>query len=262
MKTTRIQLYRNGTILKFYNLKYNFMITPPKNSTVLDKLCYSIDDKDSFSEWLAEQNGIAVAMNARKFLTTDPKLTEIINYGVPYPDGRSGVLGLSKQGIYSESFPGYLLWQAVLHKIEGKRSVYLVGAKESVIQRTVDKLQQEFPKLNILGWRNGYLSREEELNLFEELKKHQPGLVLMAMGTPKQEYLMAEAYTHHKALYMGLGGSFDVYVGDIKPVPLWWKKLFRTEFLYRVMQDWKKLPRLMNTLKFLSKLYFGHAKKL
>ena len=39
------------------------------------------------------------------------------------------------------------------------------------------------------------------------------------MGSPKQEYFMEECLQIHPALYQGLGGSFDVYLGNKKRPP-------------------------------------------
>lgn len=46
-----------------------------------------------------------------------------------------------------------------------------------------------------------------------------PDIVFVAMGSPKQELFMEDIQKRHKAIFQGLGGSFDVYTGKLS-VPL------------------------------------------
>ena len=55
--------------------------------------------------------------------------------------------------------------------------------------------------------------------LIEDIKKHQPDVVFVAMGSPKQELLMESIHRAHKAVYLGLGGGFDVYTKQNKREP-------------------------------------------
>ena len=39
------------------------------------------------------------------------------------------------------------------------------------------------------------------------------------MGSPAQEKLMFDLHEKHKALYQGLGGSFDIFIGNKHRAP-------------------------------------------
>ena len=52
--------------------------------------------------------------------------------------------------------------------------------------------------------------------LIDDIAEKRPDFVFVAMGSPKQEFLMADMLKRHKAVYQGLGGSFDVYTGRAK----------------------------------------------
>jgi UDP-N-acetyl-D-mannosaminouronate:lipid I N-acetyl-D-mannosaminouronosyltransferase len=54
---------------------------------------------------------------------------------------------------------------------------------------------------------------------------------------------------------MGLGGSFDLFVGEVKDVPTWWKKVFKWEGLYRQFYDLKNLKRWKRQFKVLPILW-------
>lgn len=43
-------------------------------------------------------------------------------------------------------------------------------------------------------------------------------IILILLGTSRQEYLTDEHIKIHPALYMGLGGSFDIYSGTKKNI--------------------------------------------
>ena len=58
---------------------------------------------------------------------------------------------------------------------------------------------------------------------------------------------MTELLAIHKALYMGLGGSFDLYCGKTKPVPEWWKKVFKWEGIYKMFSRHEEHPAMEKT---------------
>lgn len=90
----------------------------------------------------------------------------------------------------------------------------MVGSKQPVIEKTISRLKEDFPGIQITGYRNGYIQTEtEQEELIEDIKTKQPDVIFVAMGSPKQELLMEKMYQAHPAIYQGLGGSFDVYTG-------------------------------------------------
>ena len=121
--------------------------------------------------------------------------------------------------------PGCELWLDLVRNYNKEKSFYLVGGTQEVIENTVKKLKNDFPEITITNFRNGYLKTEkEEFDLITDILKHQPDIVLVAMGSPKQELLMERIQKEHQATYQGLGGSFDVYTGHVKRAPKWWVK--------------------------------------
>ena len=60
------------------------------------------------------------------------------------------------------------------------------------------------------------------------------------------------------AIFQGLGGSFDVYVGKFKRAPQWWID-HNLEGVYRNIHDpnWKRFKRLWDDFVFIMKLYLG-----
>lgn len=90
-----------------------------------------------------------------------------------------------------------------------KKAFYLVGSKQEVSEKTVAKLQTEYPGIQIVNYRNGYIKTAEEKEaLLDDIAVKKPDVVFVAMGSPKQELLMEEMFERHPAIYQGLGGRF------------------------------------------------------
>ena len=70
------------------------------------------------------------------------------------------------------------------------------------------------------------------------------------MGSPKQELLMQEMQQYHPAIYQGLGGSFDVYVGNVERAPEWWLRN-NLEWAYRLVKQPARIKRQIHLVKFL-----------
>ena len=130
-----------------------------------------------------------------------------------------------------------------------------------MIDDVVDKLRQDFEGINILGFRNGYINTDKERNLLiKDISEKKPDVVFVAMGSPKQEFIMDELMRVHPAIYQGLGGSFDVYTGRVKRAPFWWQK-HNLEFLYRFLKQPQRYRREYYRLKFLFWMVRGKFKK-
>ncbi len=216
----------------------------------------------SFEELLDNVNGrkgILVAINAEKILHATPQTRDIINRNIGYCDGIGAVMACKKHGCKDVvKIPGCELWLKIIAALykEGK-TFYLVGGKQEVIENTVSKLKEEFSGINIVNYRNGYIKTEEEHNeLIADIAEKKPDVVFVAMGSPKQELLMEEMMKVHPAIYQGLGGSFDVYTGNVKRAPKWWID-HNLEFAYRLIKQPSRIKRQIHLVKFLAYVKLG-----
>lgn len=201
---------------------------------------------------------LLVAVNAEKILHATEQTRIIINRNVGYPDGIGAVLGLRRKGQGDAvKIPGCELWLDIIRAHWQDKTFYLVGGRDSVIQATVVRLREEFPGIRILAYRNGYLANEDEKRaLISDIVDKKPDVVFVAMGSPKQELLMEEMQRAHSAVYQGLGGSFDVYTGQVRRAPAWWVE-HHLEWLYRLLQEPTRIKRQIHLLRFLFRLYAG-----
>lgn len=216
----------------------------------------------SFNElldYVQGKKGILVAINAEKILHATEQTKNIINRNIGYCDGIGAVMALKKHG-YKDvvKLPGCELWLKIVAALYDKdKKFYLVGSKQEVIEGTVEKLQKEYPGINIAGYRNGYIKTDEEKQkLIDDIAEKRPDVVFVAMGSPKQELLMEEMSERHQAIYQGLGGSFDVYTGNVKRAPKWWVD-HNMEFAYRLIKQPSRIKRQIHLVKFLAMVQLG-----
>ena len=74
--------------------------------------------------------------------------------------------------------------------------------------------------VNIVGSQDGYFKPEQRQALFERIHASGAQIVTVAMGSPKQEIFMRDCrLVHPDALYMGVGGTYDVFTGHVKRAP-------------------------------------------
>ena len=116
-----------------------------------------------------------------------------------------------------------------------------MGAKQEVVEKTAQVLQEKHADLKILGIRNGYFKEEDWSKISEDLKTLCPDIVFIGITSPLKEYLIEYLQNDgNKSVFMGVGGSFDVISGNIPRAPLWMQKM-NLEWLFRVMQEPKRL---------------------
>ncbi len=219
---------------------------------------YPFESREELINYVEENNALLVAVNAEKILHATEQTREIINNNIGYCDGIFTVMALKQKGAKNVvKIPGCELWLDIVKHFENSnKSFYLIGAKQKVIENTVLKLKDEYPLLNIVGYRNGYIkSNDEREELINDIAQKKPDVVFVAMGSPKQELLICEMQKRHPAIYQGLGGSFDVFTGNVKRAPKWWVD-HKLEFAYRLMKEPSRIKRQLPLIIMAIRLLF------
>ena len=170
------------------------------------------------------------------------------------PDGISVVKAMRLLGLPAkERITGVDLAEQLL-KLAGQqgKSVYLLGAKEEVVSALAQKLKAQYPQMEI-HYKNGY-GKDKDAD-FREIEALQPDLVLVALGVPAQEKLIARHLERFsKGVFIGVGGSFDVLSGSKRRAPAVFVKT-NTEWLYRILREPSRLGRFYrNNIKFLGQI--------
>lgn len=212
---------------------------------------FPFNSKDQLLHYVDTHKGILVAINAEKILHATEQTRAIINRNIGYCDGAGAQIALKQKG-YKEAckVPGCELWLKIIARFYQEKTFYLIGGKQQVIEKTVEKLRAEYEGIRIVSYRNGYINTEEERQqLIDDIVVKKPDVVFVAMGSPKQELLMEDIRQHHDAIFQGLGGSFDVYTGHVQRAPKWWVE-HNLEFAYRLIREPKRIKRQIHLVKY------------
>ncbi len=212
---------------------------------------YPAESADRLIDFAVERKGILVAVNAEKMAKASRSLVELINDNIGYCDGSGVVLAAKQKGVgEAVKIAGCELWLHIIARYYKTGRFYFVGGKPDVHAETIRRLCDDFPGINIVGSRDGYLKTDADRQaLIDDVVAKKPEFVFVAMGSPKQEFLMDDMLARHKALYQGLGGSFDVYTGRAKRAPKWWID-HNAEFVYRLIKQPSRIKRDWIRVKF------------
>ena len=148
---------------------------------------YAPKSREELLAYAMAQKSILVAVNAEKILHATDTTRAIINRNVGYPDGTGAVWALQKKGHQATvKIPGCELWLDIVTAYHKSKTFYLIGGKEEVIQETVAKLKSEYPEIQIVNFRNGYVKSEaEKKDLIADISEKKPDVIFVAMGSPK-----------------------------------------------------------------------------
>lgn len=182
-----------------------------------------------------------------------PSLSEaILSADFLIPDGAGLLLALRLKGKkLSKTIPGIeLAEKSIAFCEEQNLPIALLGASEKSLQGAINKIKEKHPSINICYARNGYFSEDENDAIATEVSNVEPALLLVALGIPKQEVWIS----HYKRLFpntvmVGVGGSFDVWSGNVRRAPLIFRKL-HSEWVFRLLQEPKRYKRIFYALPY------------
>lgn len=189
-----------------------------------------------------------IGVNADKVLQMrdDPEMDAIVRRcEIVNADGASMVMAANRLGVpVPERVAGIDLMDELcaLAEFHGYR-VFLLGAKREVVERTRDALIADYPRLDVVGIRDGYFGEEEFDEVAEEVSASGAQVTFVGITSPKKERLI-ERFRELglKGAYVGVGGSFDVVSGAIPRAPKWMQQA-HLEWLFRMMQEPGRLAK-------------------
>lgn len=223
----------------------------------VELLGYNIDNY-SFEEAVIKAKELIDSDKVAQVITINPEMFQaadndsnfaniIRDAEMVIPDGVGIKIALKLTGKNAARIPGVdfakrLLKETALSNIP----IAIIGSKEEVITKAIDNLKNEINGLNIVYYHNGYFDNDDEI--YSELKRHSPKLILVAMGSPRQEKFIYNAKkVLNPALMIGIGGSLDVWSGFVKRAPKIYQVL-GLEWLYRTITQPSRFKRIFPTL--------------
>lgn len=212
-------------------------------------------DVDSFTfeqavDWAYSKHGQIVTINPEMISAAQKNsdFAEIINSAeLVVADGIGVEIGLKILGHSVKRIAGIDLGKALVEKFTASgKSVAMIGAKPGVVDSAIENLSREYQNLNVVYSHDGYFDNDEDI--IEAVISANPDLILVALGSPKQEFFIHNLKEKlPNSTLIGLGGSFDVWAGVVERAPIIYQKL-GLEWLYRTLKEPKRFKRIFPTL--------------
>lgn len=131
---------------------------------------------------------------------------------------------------------------------------YFFGSSEVTLDKMNNVIKSRFPSAIISGSFSPpyrlFTSEENEL-FIKQMNESGADIFWIGLGAPKQEIWMYENYKKiNHGIMIGIGAGFDYLAGNTRHAPEWMKD-FALEWLYRLIQEPKRLWKrylITNTL--------------
>lgn len=212
-------------------------------------------DVDTFTfeqavDWAYSKHGQIVTINPEMISAaqSNPEFADIIKKAeLVVADGIGVEIGLKILGYSVKRIAGIDLGKALIEKFTASgKSVAMIGAKPGVVDSAVVNLSKEYQNLNVVYSHDGYFDNDEDI--IESVISANPDLILVALGSPKQEFFIHNIKEKlPNSTLIGLGGSFDVWAGVVERAPKIYQKL-GLEWLYRTLKEPKRFKRIFPIL--------------
>jgi len=154
-----------------------------------------------------------------------------------------------------------LLHHLVARAADAKRSLYLLGGTASANQHAAEQMQAHHPTLRLCGRSSPQIasppSADDVRRVADELLPLRPDILLVGMGSPKQEQLISALRLLLPQTWMiGVGISFSFIAGEVRRAPVWLQRI-GLEWVHRLLQDPRRLARryLIENLPFAFRLF-------
>ncbi|HSX41131.1 MAG TPA: WecB/TagA/CpsF family glycosyltransferase [Candidatus Saccharimonadales bacterium] len=207
-----------------------------------------------------------------------------LQWAAAYKQGKGGLgraLGLAAAIVFQpsrisdplpEKFGGTVFtWQLLAAAMEAGKSIYLIGSPaNNPIAHTAKVINNALPDLTIVGHWPGRLAGKSgdslykalasgriEGELVDDIQQKQPDIILVGMGFPIQEALMAKLTPQlHHGVLIGEGGTFDYdsFGGGRRKAPAWLQRS-GLEWFWRLILEPSRLKRQLAIPRFMWKVY-------
>ena len=184
----------------------------------------------------------------------NPEFAELLNRADLLTADGIGVVHASKilKKPIKERAAGFDIAKKVLEKMNyTDHKLFLFGGKPGVAEEAARNLKKDYPELNIAGMRNGYFKEDEEPEIVEEINASGADMLFVCLGAPKQEEWIDRNREGLKnvRVAMGIGGSLDVFAGNVQRAPEIFCKT-GMEWFYRLCKEPWRAKRMADLPKF------------
>lgn len=173
------------------------------------------------------------------------------------PDGKPlSVVGRRKTELPMEKVTGTHFLQHIFTdpRFAGKRH-FFYGTDPRTLEKMMANIAVDYPELLVCGFEPSVfrpLSDQEVEALARRISLTEADFIWVAIGAPRQEFLMHRLRGKVTGLMTGVGGAFKILAGDIDDAPLWMQNA-GLEWFYRLCREPGRLLKryLVTNTKFI-----------
>ncbi len=116
--------------------------------------------------------------------------------------------------------------------------IYFLGARWDELTQAVENFKREFPGLNVVGFRDGFVSKDDWGNLIRELNRLRPDVLVVGMGCSLQEETLVWLHDHLEFPFAGFtcGGFLGQSAAGVQYYPPLINKL-DLRWAYRLVKE-------------------------
>ena len=123
---------------------------------------------------------------------------------------------------------------------------FLFGSSNFTLNKLKEVISKKYPNAKIVGAISPpfrLFTLEDNDKFIRQINITKPDIIWVSLGAPKQEIWMYENYKKlNRGVMIGIGAGFDYLAGNTKHAPQWMKNN-ALEWLYRLIQEPRRLWR-------------------
>jgi exopolysaccharide biosynthesis WecB/TagA/CpsF family protein len=183
--------------------------------------------------------------NNANLMLKDPDYREVLGRHLVLPDGVG--VDFASVAMHGRMFPANLngtdFVPALLTYMTTPKRIGLVGARRDVLERAREGFANHAPWHDFVAVHDGFFSEADSAAVVDEIARHKLDILLVAMGTPKQEmWIDRHIRPEHARLVFGVGALFDFMAGEVSRASPTARSL-RVEWLHRFRLEPRRLWR-------------------
>lgn len=177
----------------------------------------------------------------------DPALQTMINMsGLATPDGMPLVwlCHFHGQKRVTRVYGPDLMLEFCKYSVAPGYRHFFYGGAPGVAQQLARKLENKYPGIQVAGTHSPPLRKVgalEDHTVIEAINATRPDVVWVSLGTPKQDFWVAQHRPLlHAPVLVAVGAAFDFHTGRVRQAPVWMQR-HGLEWLFRLMQEPRRL---------------------
>jgi len=136
-----------------------------------------------------------------------------------------------------------------LNTIGTCRSIYFLGTKQDLLEKTIKQFRKSYPNMSIAGFRNGYfIDNDDRKRAIADIIESNSDFAVIGMGSPLQEQFALDLKnTGYKGIVFTCGGFLHQSANNINYYPKW-VNTYNLRAFYRLFHEKGLWRRLYNVL--------------